>query len=239
MQKRDRIELDRRREISRRVRFLKNRMRDMPIELSFATGKRATLPKNLAMPPDWALASARLASDGMNKPIEHLKPIKGRQYQPADLIELLGFYQSIVCYVNNPPKDMQEQQSDVPELRSVWAPLEKKVTRGFQKFILRLQRLTKIKYEIPSSKQLIEVNERFGKGLGEFASADGEIRGLHSVSARLYYLIWMFWSHLEKRFNAPYIHSWFKRDFGEATSDKTVEAVVTRLRKEAIAREQP
>lgn len=208
-------------------------MRDMPIELSYAERRRAELPKSVVMPTPWALAAARIASEGFLKPIKHLKPKDGQKYQAADLAELIAYYQAIVCFVNAPSKEIQKHEHDLPELARVRLPLAKQTAKGFLKFMNRLKRGKKQQTLMPTAEQLIEFSQRQTKGLKAFATAEGELRGLELISTRLYYSIWMFWPLIEKRFNSPAIHHWFREELGESCSDKMVEAAVTRLRKEA------
>lgn len=225
-------ELNRRREISRRIRLVKARMRDMPVELSFAEGRLAKLPRHLSMPPDWALASARLAAEAIMKPLAHLQPSEGRKYVPGDLFEILGVMEAIVSFVHYPTAEEREMTREVPEIEELKKPLFKQTEKMVVKFFGSLKR-RKGAAQIPTWEEYVEYRKRRQKGLDEFATPEGDLAGLESIRSQLYYVIWMFWPDLIGKFTAPEIHGWFRRQLGESTSDKTVETVVTRIRKEA------
>ena len=226
-------ELNRRREINRRTRFVNARMWDMPIELSFAEGRLAKLPSYIVRPPDWALAASRLAKAAVLKPLAHLKPSEGRKYTRGDLWELVGAMEAIDNYVRYPTVEEREMAQEIPEIAELKKPLVKQTEKAVIKFFASLKRRCKVKAQIPDWEEVVEYQKRQQKGQSEFATPDGQLAGLESTSSKLYYVIWMFWPELKGRFSAPEIHDWFRRQLGESTSDKTVEAVVTRIRKEA------
>jgi len=86
--------------------------------------------------------------------------------------------------------------------------------------------------EIPTREQLKEWSRRAKKGIDAFEGPDGEPAALKTTKTRIFYFIWLLWPELTHRFTGPGIHAWLKGDLDEATSDKTVEAIVTALRKE-------
>ena len=178
------------------------------------------------------MVAARFASDGLTKPIKHLKPKPGQKYEVGDLIELTGHLEAMVAYVHNPSKEVRQQEEEVPQLESLRTPVAKQTEKSFRQFLRKITRDTKIQSVILPLEELIERTRRYYKGLKSF-STDGEIRGFETLSVRVYYLIWMFWHEFEGHFTAPYIHTWLKREVDESPSDKLVEAIVTKLRRVA------
>jgi hypothetical protein len=226
-------ELNRCRQINRRIRLVKTRMRDMPTESSYAEGRLAKLPPRVSRPPDWALAASRLATVAILKPLAHLKPKEGRKYGVGDLCEMIGVLEAVVSFVHHPTAGEREMVREVPVIAELKKPLLKQTSKIITKFFNSLKRRSKGTVEIPTWEQVVEFQRRRLKGQSEFATPDGELVGFQATSAQLYFVIWMFWPDLVGKFTTPGIHDWFRSELGERTSDKTVEAVVTRIRKEA------
>jgi len=230
-------ELQRRRLINERLQFVMKRLREMPLELRFAAGKSEALPARASMPPAWALAAATEFDRHIAAPIAHLDPAK-KNWDAGDLAEFAGHVQAIACFISNWPRDVREMEQEVPEIAKLRKPVERQVERTFQKFVRRLRRVKMIDAPVPPADILAALRTREAKGLGSF-SRDGELVALKRAQTRLCYGIWMFWPEFAKDFTAPRIHSWMKSELGESFGDKTVEAVVTKLRKESKRFVQP
>lgn len=221
------------REIQRRLRYVKARMRDMPIELRYVEGKIPDLPARIPPMPNWAKAAALAAEKGISKSIAHLQPKAGRPYKAGDLVELLGHMQALVTFMHTPSTEILDHEKELPELTQLRAPLCKQTARFMHRFLAKIAKRTKKKTPLPSIEQLLEANRRFTLGLHSFATPEGDMKAVKSLTTRVHYLIWMFRSEFVHHFTAPYIHEWLSREAGESPSDKLVEAVVTKLRKDA------
>lgn len=236
MEREDRIALNLRREFNRRIRFVKQRMREMPVELRFAQGKLNALPERITLPPEWALASARLWAVGFFRPMSELIPREGQKYDPLKLVEFTGCFHAMVSFVSHPSQALLDEEKELPvEITDMRLKLAGRLEKGFVHFVSRiLAKLPRIE-GLPSAEQQKVVNERYNRGLGAFRTRPDLIVGCMNSTVTLYHVIWMFWPSLKEHFTAPYIHSWFKRELGQSTSDKTVEAVVTSIHKESQA----
>ena len=225
--------MEKRSEIESRLRFIKARIRDSVTELSFAKGKIPSLPKHLAMPPPWALAAARKAWE---TGFAHLRTLradeKSRTY--GDAAELFGIYRRLVSYVQNPPTKIRDEESNERGLVTLRKSVARHISRKFLKFIARVERKFHSGIQVPTEEQLIEWATRYDKGITRgFLSPEGEVEALRKKQARIYYLIWLFWPKLRYRFTSPGLHRWLREEHGETEiSDKTVEAVITQLRKD-------
>ena len=222
-----------RKEVQRRLRCIKSRLHNMPIELAFAEGRLDRLPARIPEMPDWAKAAAISATVGLIKPIAHLQPKKGGKYEVGDLLELVGHFQALVSFMQNPSKEVSRKEKELPELAELRIPVAKQTGKMLGKFLGRITRHLNPKPLLPSPDELIERYERLSIGAKSFATPDGEIVGFKTLTTRVNYLIWMFRDEFAHQFNAPYIHAWLKREVGESPSDKLVEAIVTKLRKDS------
>lgn len=149
----------------------------------------------------------------------------------GDIWELFGIFESMVCFVHNPPRETQEMESELPALAALRAPLAKTLAKKFQELLRRLSRKRDRKLSIPTLEQLTMRRERLSQGTSAFVTADGEFPGMKTISARIYYLLWFLWPEIEHQFTAPFIHGWLVREHGLHASDKLVERIVTELRK--------
>ncbi|MDQ5977972.1 MAG: hypothetical protein QG602_944 [Verrucomicrobiota bacterium] len=217
--------------MNRRLRFIKKRLRDMPVELAFAEGKRTNLPTDIRQPTPLILAAARIAAEGIAKPIAHLDPRK-RKVEAGDMVELIGHFQAMVSYMSCPSPAMREQEMELPEMTALREPVAKKTLKGFQRCIARIIRRTSRKAAVPPLEYLQEQQARYAKGLGSFARGD-DVMALNHASTRICYVLWMFWEEIAAPVTAPSLHLWLRKNLGESVSDKSVEAILTRVRKEA------
>lgn len=219
-------------ESQRRLRVLRARLHDMPIELKFAEGKLGTLPRHITQMPPWAVAAAISGAQGITKPIAHLEPKAGQPYAIEDLIELLGHFEAMVAYIERPPREVLEVENELPQLGALHRTVSRQTAKAFLAFCRKiLPRRNRKKGMLPPWEVIVERRRRHLIGNQSFRNAEGEIRGFEHYATRIPYLIWMFRHELEGHFTAPYVHGWLKRHHGESPSDKMVEAIVTKLRK--------
>jgi hypothetical protein len=212
-------------------------MRAVPLEQSYVEGRLKIFPHHLPRPPDWALAAARIASKRIMAPIAHLKPKDGKQYSKGDLSELLGYGRMLISYVYYPTKEWEQTEKDLPGLAKVREPLKRKVDKLHRRLFCKklTARDEARRREIPTREQIKEWSRRTKEGVDGFEDEKGEPRAMQTMLTRIYYYLWFFWPELEHRFTGPDIQDWLKADLDETPlpSDKTVEAIVTRLRKDA------
>jgi hypothetical protein len=227
-------------ECQRRLRIIRARLRDMPMELKFAEGKIAKLPAHVSKMPQWAMTAAVLGSEGLTKPIAHLQPKPGHPYPVDNLIELLGYFEALVAYIERPPREVLEIEKDLPEIRKMQTDVSKQTAKAFLAFYRKIIPRRKRKVAaMPPWEVIIERRRRLLIGNQNFESADGTMRGFETYATRVPYMIWMFRHELEGHLTAPYVHGWLKRIHGESPSDKMVEAIVTKLRKPPDNLRQP
>jgi hypothetical protein len=225
-------DLNRRRRIQERLRFIKNRIRDSVAELSFARGKVPALPKGQLMPPAWALAAARISWE---KGFAHLRTLRVDEKDKTlgDAAELFGIYRRLVSYVQNPPVQVRGEEKRDAGLITLRKSAARHVSRRFLNFIERIERKFHSGIQIPTEEQLIEWATRYEKGVTGFFTSDSQVESLRTKEARIYYLLWLFWPKLLHQFSTGSIHTWLRVEHGETEiSDSTVEAVVTQLRKD-------
>ncbi|HVZ63211.1 MAG TPA: hypothetical protein VG936_01390 [Lacunisphaera sp.] len=195
------------------MRIVKQRMRDMPVELKFAEGKLKELPHRILMPPDWALASARLWSTGFSKPMIDLMPKQGERYDPLNIVEFLGCFHSMVSFVSHPSQAQLEEEKALPvEVSEMRQQLSGKLEKSFCSFAVNLAKRLPKKDGLPPADVQRLVNERYNKGLKAFRARRNDLTGFMNSTVTLYHVVWMFWPALKDNFTAPYIHSWFKRE---------------------------
>lgn len=219
------------REMNRRLRLVKRRLRDMPVELAFAEGKRGKLPADVRQPPPLILAAARIAAEGIAKPIAHLNP-REHTINAGDLVELYGHFRAMVSFMSSPSHGMLEQERAVPEITALREPIAKKMLKRFHHYLRSISRRSNRKAPVPPLEVLQEIQARYAKGLDSFARA-GEVLVLKQATTRICYVLWMFWEEIGQPITAPSLQLWLRKNLGESISDKSFEAVLTRVRKEA------
>lgn len=224
-----------RREEQRRGRFLRMRLGDAPRELKFAQAKIASLPDGKKRPPDWAIAAARLSwKTGFGR-LEKLNPSSREKFGIGEMWELFGVFRRLVSYVNRPPETGGRKESLSPGQVFLGKYVAKSLARKFLKTISRFETNFQSGFQLPTEAELIEQTTRSQIGVEGHFGANGQPAGMKSKSARILFLLWIFWPVMEHRFNSPAIHLWLKTDCDETASDKLVEALVTALRRDAAA----
>ncbi|MBL9216721.1 MAG: hypothetical protein JNG83_14685 [Opitutaceae bacterium] len=219
-------------ECQQRLRVLRARLRDMPVELRFAEGKLGALPAHITKMPQWAEAAAIAGAQVVTKPIAHLEPKAGQPYAIGDLMELLGHFEAMVAYIERPPREVLEVENELPQMGALQRAVSKQTAKAFLTFCRKiLPRRSRRKGMLPSWEVIVERRRRLLLGNQSFQNEEGQIRGFEHYATRIPYLIWMFRHELEGHFTAPFVHGWLKRHHGESPSDKMVEAIITKLRK--------
>ena len=208
----------------------------MPRELRLAESKTVALPDGMESPPGWALAAARLWRRDFFKPMQRVMPKAGQTYTVGELAEFSGIFQSMVSFVVNPSPDMIEEAKDLPPyFEETQGKISKNLQSAFSRFLNRIASIKKTKISVPPTSHQLAVNDRYSKGLKTYPVKGSNAYGLMNSTVSLYHCIWMFWPDLRDHFTAPYIHGWLKKELGKSPADKTVEAVVTSIRKETDA----
>lgn len=226
-------ELNRRREANRRIRLMKERMYAMPVELSYAQGKMAKLPRGMVIPPAWALRSACRAWDVGFRSVRKVMPEEGKPLDEGAIFELIGLFESMVCFMNHPAGSVAEVESDVPEMAGVRKPFAKGLAKRFRVLMKILKRGTGRDVAVPPLKDLVEREARYRAGLTGFITPEGDLPGLRTLTAQIYHVVWLLWPEIKKDFTAPWLHGFLATECGISASDKLVEKIVTDIRRPA------
>jgi hypothetical protein len=234
--------LNRRREINRRLTFVKKRMDAAPVELAFAFGRLEKMPAHSSVPPDLALAAARLSWKTGFGPLAKITGDAREKLKGRDVWEIFGMYRAMYAFAHD-----RITAACPGSEKWALAQLKRHVARGLSKSFLRwlgkLEARFKISVPAPSLEALIEQGQRSTAGLSSFVTPAGEMPTMKTATARIYHNWWFFWPSLEGRWTAPALHSWLAQELDERVSDKLVERLLTSLRREAerirSAREQP
>lgn len=229
--KRDLVELNWARELHLRLRFVEKRLGETVIELKLARGMASELPEGMQRPPDWALVAAQMAWETGFKRLSELDPRGSASIDADGARELLGTFLSLLSYVQKPPVALSSEPGDASALVMLRRSAGKQISREFIKYLRKLAKATKRKFEVPSLGELAEFNRRYSAGLSGFATPKGDLVGMRTATARIYFLLWFFWPKLKRDLDGPYVHDWLRNEQGESVSDKLVEAILTRLRK--------
>lgn len=98
--------LNLRREVNRRVLFVKRRMEEMMREHEFAQDKLKELPRPMTMPPQWALdAASRIWEKGLGRPFMGMTKEEIEKDPRGCLHEVIGIYEGMMSYVQTPWTD--------------------------------------------------------------------------------------------------------------------------------------
>lgn len=229
-----------RREIRRRQLLVQLRMRQTPIELNYALGKTKCLPLSYETPPAWALEAARLSWKESFAPLRAVLPSSDSRLTLDDVGALYGIYRSIVSYVSSPPEAVRQQESELPGLRALRNTAQKQVSLKFLKMLDKLSRKYSHGISLPTQEQLQSFDERYRRGFATFVPSAEDLPALkRTLTAKAYYLIWLFWPELRYRFSSPHIQEWLRKEHSLALADKTAQKIVTDLRKARLATSNP
>jgi hypothetical protein len=231
--------LNRRRELNRRLSFVKKRMTEVGVELHFARGDIQSLPKEMVEPPEWALKAARwVATNCLGIPSkEEISKDIGGAWE-----EMIGRYDGILAFITG----VGTEKTDDVEVR--------RVLRKLQKFTLEIadkNTLDKIKERdlaverlLPpmTPEELFELGERRRRGISSVVNRKGELQILKSTQAEIYYFVWFFWPVLREMIptlTAAKVSAWLSKEFGIFTSMETVEIVYTKLDLASFKKDKP
>ena len=157
--------LNLRREINRRLLFLKRRMAESIVEHHFMHGKISALPEGMKIPPEWALNSARLAWEtGLGSPFKDMNPEGIRKDPRGSVKQMIGLYESMLSFVANPMP-----QENAPEVRDAVDKLRRYSSQIVaRKFLTHLKNLEKHLDRLlppPTPEQLLNIGGRYIEGL--------------------------------------------------------------------------
>lgn len=225
--KSDLLKLNRRREAQRRISFARKRLWETVAELQLARGKITSLPREMCMPPEWALRSARLASDRWLAPTAKLTPEAIRNDPRGALKEIMGLFDAMIACANQLPENLPEEERSKPEIKAIGHLAAKLAASRFLAHLKRLERALNEKLPTPSHKELVAHARSYERGLTEMFSPDGDVVGSRTLTAQIYYLVWFFWPKLSQRkqLRAVDLQKFFSDEIGQQFGIKLVEAV--------------
>jgi len=220
--------LNLRRELQRRLEFVKRRVSHSPAEFRFATGKSTTLPREQKMPPGWAIEAARSYwTHGIGKAFAHINADSIRGDPSGTTRELIGIYESMLAYVSHPGLS---ESCDPPEVKAATESLRKMTSRSVTKSLLKHLRALDSRIEEllppPTVADLAVRGVRYLNGVGAL-NMSGEFRETETLTVQTYHAIWFGWPMLKNRtnFRALDLKEWVSGQFGIYASDKLIEKV--------------
>jgi hypothetical protein len=230
--KREIENLNLRRELNRRLQFLKKRLLETVLEFKLAQGKIAELPAGMRVPPAWALDGARLSWDyGLGAAFKHVSEEEIRKDPRGCVKEIIGIYESMLAYVVHPStieKENEEARSALAELRSLASKVVAKKTLGqMRKLDARLE----VVLPAATPEELVAWGERYTRGAKSMRVEEDEFPLMKSLSGRICYLVWFGWPLLEPmpQLRAEDLHRWLGEEFHVFASQKLVESIYTEL----------
>jgi hypothetical protein len=230
--KREIENLNLRRELNRRLQFIKKRLVETVYEFKLAQGKISELPEGMKVPPQWALDAARLAWDyGLGAPFKQLSQEEIKRDPRGCTKEIIGIYESMLAYVVHPSKvekESDEARSALAEVRSLASKVVAKKTLGqLRKLDARLEAV------LPQAtpEELVAWGERYTRGAKSVRVEEDAFPLIKSLSGRICYLVWFGWPLLElmPQLRAEDLHKWLGEEFHVFASVKLVEAIYTEL----------
>jgi len=222
--------LNRMRELERRLRFVRKRMKDVATEFLYVNGTLPALPNGIKEPPKWALDAAHWVSVNCLK-----APTANQIEDDVEGVwgETIAKYEGLVAFVTQAGHD-ETSNGDVNRvLRRLQKSTLELVDRDTLLAIKELDSDVDSILPALTAKELFELNDRRRRGLASVVNSEGELQVLKSAQAEIYYFIWFFWPIVQKMIpaiTAAKLGKWLADEFGIHTSPKTVEIVFSKLR---------
>lgn len=225
-------QLNLRREINRRLRFIKQRIPQTVFEHYFFHGKLPTLPDGMRTPPTWAREAANLAwIKGLGAQFARLRPEEIKRDPRGAVREVVAIHECLMAYISSPKLEAELAEIGDKELieikKAIWPDVGKTLLQHLKKLDSRLDEL------LPpaSHEQLIAYRERELRATRAVHDDDWILSG-ETMTVKIAYAVWFFWPEWEakSRVTAVDLHTWLIKTLGLHTSQKLVEAVFTKIR---------
>ena len=221
-----------RKEVQRRLRFIQTRIQQAPMELSFAVGRTAGLPKTMKLPPPWALESARETWRRVFAPLAKLESeVLSSASRSAKMWELFALFRSMASFIDTPSAVSRQEEHEFPELVTLRKSAAKQVSRKFLRHITTVEHKFNCEFPKPTHEELIEQATGMKRGVTGFLTSDDKLQRMKTATSQIYFLLWYFWPEFSGSLSNPQVHTWLAREHGLNPSDKLVEAILTSLRK--------
>jgi len=226
-------QLNLRRDLNRRLRFVKQRIGETVIEHHFFRGAIPTMPNGLRIPPPWARNAANEGwTRGFGAVFDRITPEEIQRDPRGAVREITAIHESLMAYISSPKLDEEIGEIGDTELaeikKAIWPDVGKILLQNLKKLDARLDEL------LPPAThaQLIEYHSRELRATKAVGVGDELIFGGKTMTAKICYIIWFFWPELEakRQMTAGDLHTWLKTALGIFASQKLVEAIFTRLR---------
>lgn len=226
-------QLNLRRDLNRRLRFVKQRIVETVIEHHFFRGAIPTMPNGLRIPPPWARNAANEAwTRGLGAVFDRITPEEIRRDPRGAVREIRAIHESLMAYISSPKLEAEMREigdKELAEIReAIWPDIGKSLLQNLKKLDARLDDL------LPPAThaQLIEYQGRESRATRAMNLAEDSILGGKTMTANICYIVWFFWPEFEAKqhMTAGDLHTWLKSTLGIFASQKLVEAIFTRLR---------
>lgn len=225
--------LNLRRELTRRLRFIKQRIPETVVEYWFFAGKLPALPDGMKSPPSWAREAANLFwLKGLGARFAHITPEEIKRDPRGAVREITAIHECLMAYISSPKLDAELAEigdQDLVEIKkAMWPDVGRSLLQHLKKLDGRLDEL------LPpaSHEQLIEYRERELKTTRAIKLNEDDWPASETMTVKIAYAVWFFWPEWDakSRVTAVDLHKWLSKTLGLHTSQKLVEAVFTKIR---------
>jgi hypothetical protein len=227
-------QLNFRREINRRLRFIKRRIPETVVEHHFFQGKLSALPVGMKSPPSWAREAANLFwIKGLGAHFAHITRDEIERDPRGAVREITAIHECLMSYISSPKLDTELSEIGDKELieikRALWPDVGALLLQNLKKIDARLDELL----EPATHEQLIAYRERELRATRALAPKDDAWGiGNETMTVKIAYAIWFFWPEWDtkSRVTAGDLYSWLEKNLGLHVSLKLVELVFTKIR---------